>query len=118
MIDTHSHINFEDYKENFDRDITNASEYFKIDKEEYKQMVFSMSNVADELVFERETGVKMLMTHPGEAYSFQNNCWILSDMIKNGEFPKDIKYVISLDIFVVLSFPRKVLNYRRILEKS
>ena len=45
-------------------------------------------------IFERETGIKMLMTHPGEAYSFQNNCWILSDMIKKGDFPNDIKYVI------------------------
>ena len=45
-------------------------------------------------IFERETGLKMFMTHPGEAYSFQNNCWILADMIKRGDFPDDIKYVI------------------------
>ena len=44
--------------------------------------------------FEKATGVKMLMTDTTEAYSFCNLANIFMRDIKNGQFPKDIKYVI------------------------
>ena len=45
-------------------------------------------------IFEKETGVKMLMTHPGGAFSFNTNANILIRNIKNGDFPKDVRYVV------------------------
>ena len=45
-------------------------------------------------IFEKETGVKMLMTNPEGAMSFSTNANILIRDIKNGRFPKNIKYVV------------------------
>ena len=45
-------------------------------------------------IFEKATGIKMLMTHPGGAQSFNTNANILIRDIKKGYFPKDIKYVV------------------------
>ena len=45
-------------------------------------------------IFEKETGIKMLMTNPHGARSFSTNANILIRDIKKGRFPKDIKYVI------------------------
>lgn len=45
-------------------------------------------------IFEKETGVKMLMTNPRGAISFSTNANILIRDIKKGYFPKDVKYVV------------------------
>ena len=45
-------------------------------------------------IFEKETGIKMLMTHPGGARSFSTNAYMLINDVKKGRFPKNIKYVV------------------------
>lgn len=45
-------------------------------------------------LFEKETGVKMLITHPKGAFSFNTNANILIRNIKQGTFPKEVKYVV------------------------
>lgn len=45
-------------------------------------------------IFEKETGIKMLMTNPNGARSFSTNANILIRDIQKGRFPKDIKYVV------------------------
>ena len=45
-------------------------------------------------IFERETGIKMIMTNPEGAISFNTNANIIIRDIKEGRFPKDIKYMI------------------------
>ena len=45
-------------------------------------------------IFEKETGIKMLMTHPGYARSFASNARILIHDVERRDFPKDVKYVV------------------------
>lgn len=45
-------------------------------------------------ILEKETGLKCLMTNPQEAYAFQNVGHTLIRDVKQGRFPKDIKYMI------------------------
>ncbi|MBP3821395.1 hypothetical protein J6G99_07120 [bacterium] len=45
-------------------------------------------------LFEKETGIKMLMTNPKGAMSFSTNANILIRDIKKERFPKNIKYIV------------------------
>lgn len=69
----------------------------KLGKKFYNTMVSnptkeSVQEVCD--TFTKETGVKLIMTDPTEAYCFSSFAHVLLRDIKNGRFPKDIKYVI------------------------
>lgn len=69
----------------------------KIGNEFYKMMLSKPSHakVAEACkAFEKETGIKMLMTNPHEAYCFGNFANVLLNDIKSGRFPKDLKYVV------------------------
>lgn len=44
--------------------------------------------------FEKETGIKMLMTNPHDAYCFGDFANVLLKDIKSGRLPKDLKYVV------------------------
>ena len=52
----------------------------------------SVQEICD--TFTKETGIKLIMTDTSEAYCFSSFANILLRDIKNGRFPKDIKYVI------------------------
>lgn len=45
-------------------------------------------------IFERETGIKMIMTNPEGAVSFNTNANTIIRDLREGRFPKDIKYVV------------------------
>ncbi len=45
-------------------------------------------------VFEKETGLKLLMTSPKDAYCFNEFGNVLLRDIKEGRYPKDLKYVV------------------------
>ena len=45
-------------------------------------------------IFEKETGIKMYMTSPKEAYCFQDFANVILQDIEKGNFPKEIKHII------------------------
>lgn len=52
----------------------------------------SVASVCKE--FEKETGVKIMMTNPVDAYCFADFANVLLRDMKKGRFPKELKYVI------------------------
>ena len=52
----------------------------------------SVANICKD--FEKATGIKMMMTNPHDAYCFGDFANVILRDMKNGRFPKDLKYVI------------------------